>query len=223
MSKDTGSTVTVRVEFTGFGVDSLGLVVISSIGFGTGCTGTVNAKCRLSGEFLLGDLHVDVVQDIGAGHVYTRLSLTPGVDVFGSEVNIRASERKIFIGRLSIIDLHNFVGVGVPTDGLDETSLCRICGSGVHLELRVKGRIKSDEFIEERNDLVVVDDSISSLVVVISIVTTGFVAIIFNELRPPSSNKFFEVTLSNKSTQSEVLDHVGHGVHEQIEAILGKS
>jgi hypothetical protein len=84
VSKDTGSTVTVRVEFSGFGVDSLGLVVISSIGFGTGCTGTVITKCRLFGEFLLGDLHVDVVQDIGTGHVYTRYSLTPAVDVLST-------------------------------------------------------------------------------------------------------------------------------------------
>lgn len=184
MGKDTSSTVTGWVERGGLFeyslvhgvVYSLAVVVTS---FGAELNGGIS--------ILLSHLHVPQVQNVRVSSGSdVRFSLSPRVDISGCEVSIRASEWKIHVRALSIEYLEHSIGVKVPTDVVDETSLGGIGISRVDMNLRVGWTSEGLGSIKHGSDMLVVKNGITGLVVVVGVVNYRFELVLLDEGGVPS-------------------------------------
>lgn len=183
MGKDTGSTVTSGVELSGLFELSLVDGVVFSIAVFISSLLTQSSLVTL---VLASHLHVNQVHDVEVRGSSVGLSLSPGEDVGRGEVGVGASEWKIHIGALSVEHLEHSVGIGVSTDVGNATSLGGICRSRVDLDLGVGRTSKGLGSIKQRSDVRVVNNGITSLVVVVGVVSLGLEGFLLDECGVPS-------------------------------------
>jgi len=136
MREDAGSAVSIRVEGGGLSVDLLGNVVVFTPGIVASFASAVRTKEFVVLELRVGYLHFHVVEHIVGSLVHGRGTLGPSVDILGSEVGLRASERKILVAGLSGEDLEHSVGVGISRNIYDLAGICGVFRSGVDLDFR---------------------------------------------------------------------------------------
>lgn len=152
--------------------------------------------------------------------VHSSSPLGPSVDVLGSEVSLRAPERKVLVAGLSSEDLEHSIGVGVPRDIYDLASVIGVLRSCVNLDIRHLRRTQNLGSIKKGSDMRVVKNSVASLEVVVSVVGLRLESIPVDQLRVPSNDELSQRTLGNETTKGEVLDHEGHDVQVLVESDL---
>jgi len=232
VGKNAGSAVSSGVELSSLLVDVLDFSVVRinqvsgtwSCNVGDGVTdGTGSRFADLDEvlEALVGHLHVDQVHHVHLEGSLVGHALHPDVNVSEGEVDGGASEGKIFVGALAVVDLEHSVGVVVATDGLDESSEGGVSGASVDHDLGVLGGHQGLGSVKERGDVGVVDDGITRLVVVVSVVGLGFEGQVVDQLGVPSEDHFLQGAGGDETTESEVLDHPVKSAYEVVKLCLG--
>lgn len=223
MSEDTRSTVAGRVVLCSLGVVVLVLSVVITraiASVGNVKTSTGGTKSSLGLEVLNGDLHVNQVHCVNVRSSDIRASLHPCVDIGAGEVSIIASERKILIRALSSVDQELSVRVRVSTDLFDKSSKFGVRSSSVYGNFRVRLGSEHRVSFKKRVNFGVVENGITSLVVIIFVINFRFEAQVLDELRIPSVNEVGKRAFCDKASKSVVLDHPVEGSDEVIKLLV---
>lgn len=219
MSEDTRSTVAGRVVLCSLGVVVLELSVVITraiASVGNVKTSAVSTKSSLGLEVLNGDLHVNQVHCVNVRSSDIRASLHPCVDIGAGEVSIIASERKILIRALSSVDQELSVRVRISADLFDKSGKFGVRSSSVYGNLRVRLGSEHRVTFKKRVNFGVVENGITSLVVIIFVINFRFEAQVLDELRVPSVNEVGKRAFCDKASKSVVLDHPVEGADEVI-------